>query len=104
MQQAITAEHKIDIYIVIAKEERRPDALAHVQTLRDKGYRVDYLLTSGKVARQFQTAEDLGARVALLYGDEWPQVAVKDLATGEQKLTPNQELLAYVARSLSLSS
>src|SRR6266705_3047374 len=31
MQQAIAAEHKIDIYIVIAKEERRPDALAHVQ-------------------------------------------------------------------------
>ena len=104
MQKAIAAEQKIDIYIVIAKEERRADALAQIQKLRDRGYRVDYLLTSRKVARQFQTAEDLGARVALLYGDEWPQVAVKDLATGEQKLTPNQELLAYVARSLSLSS
>jgi len=104
MQKAIAAEQKIDIYIVIAKEERRADALAQIQNLRDRGYRVDYLLTSGKVARQFQAAEDLGARVALLYGDEWPQVAVKDLATGEQKLTPNQELLAYIARSLSLSS
>ncbi|PYK38980.1 MAG: histidine--tRNA ligase [Verrucomicrobia bacterium] len=104
MQKAIAAEQKIDIYIVIAKEERRADALAQIQKLRDRGYRVDYLLTSRKVARQFQTAEDLGARVALLYGDEWPQVAVKDLATGEQKLTPNQELLAYIARSLSLSS
>src|SRR5437660_3700110 len=104
MQQAIAAERKIDIYIVIAKEERRPDALAHVQTLRDKGYRVDYPFTSEKVARQFQTAEQLSARLAILFGDEWPQVAVKDLATGEQKLTPNQELLAYIARSLSLSS
>jgi histidyl-tRNA synthetase len=104
MQQAITAEHKIDIYIVIAKEERRPDALAHVQTLRDKGYPVDYPFTSEKVARQFQTAEQLGARLAVLFGDEWPQVAVKDLTTGEQQLISNQELLAYLARSLSLSS
>ncbi len=104
MQQAITAEHKIDIYIVIAKEERRPDALAHVQTLRDKGYRVDYPFTSEKVARQFQTAEQLSARLAILFGDEWPQVAVKDLTTGEQQLISNQELLAYLARSLSLSS
>src|SRR5438067_8145072 len=104
MQQAIAAEHKIDIYIVIAKEERRPDALAHVQTLRDKGYRVDYPFTSAKVARQFQIAQQLSARLAILFGDEWPQVAVKDLATGEQQLISNQELLAYLARSLSLSS
>jgi histidyl-tRNA synthetase len=104
MQQAITADQKIDIYIVIAKEERRSDALAHVQTLRDKGYRVDYPFTSEKVARQFQTAEQLSARLAILFGDEWPQVAVKDLTTGEQQLISNQELLAYLARSLSLSS
>jgi histidyl-tRNA synthetase len=104
MQQAITAEHKIDIYIVIAKEERRSDALAYVQTLRDKGYRVDYPFASEKVARQFQTAEQLSARLAVLFGDEWPQVAVKDLTTGEQQLISNQELLAYLARSLSLSS
>jgi len=104
MQQAIAAERKIDIYIVIAKEERRPDALAHVQTLRDKGYRVDYPFTSEKVARQFQTAEQLSARLAILFGDEWPRVAVKDLTTGKQQLISNQELLAYLTRSLSLSS
>jgi histidyl-tRNA synthetase len=104
MQQAITAEHKIDIYIVIAKEERRSDALAYVQQLRDRGYRVDYPLVSAKVAKQFQTAEQLRARLAVLFGDEWPQVAVKDLTTGEQQLISNQELLAYLARSLSLSS
>src|SRR6266481_7011774 len=35
MQQAIAAEQKIDIYIVIAKEERRANALAQIQELRD---------------------------------------------------------------------
>jgi len=104
MQQAITIDQKIDIYIVIAKEERRSDALAHVQQLRDRGYRIDYPLASAKVARQFQIAEQLRARLAVLFGDEWPQVAVKDLATGEQQLFSNQELLAYLAHSLSLSS
>jgi histidyl-tRNA synthetase len=104
MQQAITAKRKLDIYIVIAKEERRSDALAHIQQLRDRGYRADYPLASAKVARQFQAAEQLSARLAVLFGDEWPQVAVKDLATGEQQLISNEELLAYLARSLSLSS
>jgi len=104
MQQAITADQKIDIYIVIAKEERRSDAVAHVQQLRDRGYRIDYPLASAKVAKQFQAAEQLRAGLAILFGDEWPQVAVKDLTTGEQQLISNEELLAYLARALSLSS
>ncbi|PYL69879.1 MAG: histidine--tRNA ligase [Verrucomicrobia bacterium] len=96
MEQAIAAEHKIDIYIVIAKEERRPDALAHVQQIRDRGYRVDYPLAAEKVAKQFQTAEQLGARLAILFGDEWPQVAIKDLAHAEQQLIAQGDLFARI--------
>ena len=96
MEQAIAAEHKIDIYIVIAKEERRPDALAHVQQIRDRGYRVDYPLAAEKVAKQFQTAEQLGARFAILFGDEWPQVSVKDLAHAEQQLVGHGDLFARI--------
>src|SRR5438093_8561730 len=55
MQKAITNDRKIDVYIVIAKEERRSDALRQIQQLRDRGYRVDYPLTSEKVGKQFQT-------------------------------------------------
>src|SRR5438874_41672 len=98
MQQAITSDRKIDIYIVIAKEERRADALAQIQHLRDHGYRVDYPLTPTKVARQFQAAEDGGASLALLYGDEWPQVKVKNLTTREESLIPNKALLDSVAK------
>jgi histidyl-tRNA synthetase len=100
MQKAIAAEQKIDIYIVIAKEERRANALAQIQKLRDHGYRVDYSLTAGRVARQFQTAEDLGATVALLYGDEWPQVKVKTLATREETVVPHDEIITRVANLL----
>jgi len=104
MQQAITNASKIDIYVVVAKEQRRADALAQVQQLRDRGFRVDYPLTPTKVARQFQTAEDLEARLALLYGDEWPQVKVKTMTTGAQELVSHDHLLAHLQAQSSLSS
>jgi len=104
MQKAIVNGRKIDIYVVVAKEERRDDALAQIQELRDCGYRVDYPLTPAKIARQFQAAEELGARIALLYGDEWPQVKIKNLATAEQELVPHHRLLAHLQEQSSLSS
>ena len=100
MQKAITNDRKIDVYIVIAKEERRADALAQIQQLRDRGYRIDYPLTSEKVGKQFQTAEQLGALVAVLFGDEWPQLKIKNMATGEQQLVPHEDLAAYTESKL----
>jgi histidyl-tRNA synthetase len=93
LQNTIAAQQNLDIYIVIAKEERRTDALAQVQTLREQGYRVDYPLSSAKVGKQFQTAEQLGARVAILFGDEWPEVKVKTLVTAEQVSIPHEQLM-----------
>jgi histidyl-tRNA synthetase len=104
MQKAIETAGKIDIYIVIAKEERRADALAQIQKLRDRGYRVDYPLTATKVPKQFQTAEDLGATVVLLYGDEWPKLKIKNLATREERLIAHEELLAHLQAQSSVSS
>jgi histidyl-tRNA synthetase len=98
LESAIKDQSKIDIYAVIAKEQRRGDALEQIQSLRDRGYRVDYSFTADKVAKQFQNAENTGARIALLYGDEWPQVKVKNLATREESLVPNDALLDSVAK------
>ncbi len=104
LEEATRQELKIDIYLVIAKEARRDDALAQLQELRERGYRVDYPLIEAKVAKQFQAAEDAGAAVALLYGDEWPNVKVKTLATRVEKLVPHQELLAHLQGQPTLSS
>jgi histidyl-tRNA synthetase len=100
MEEVITDDRNIDIYIVIAKEERRTDALAQIQQLRDSGYRIDYPLTPTKVARQFQAAEELGARVALLYGDEWPQVKMKEMRSGEQELISQENLTIHIESKL----
>jgi len=93
IQRATASDRKIDIYVVIAKEERRADALAQIQQLRNRGYRVDYPFTPMKVARQFEAAEDAGAALALLYGDEWPQVKIKDMSTARQELVLCEKLL-----------
>jgi len=104
MQKAIARDRKIDIYVVIAKEQRRTDALTQIQQLRERGYRVDYPLTSTKVARQFQAAEDAGASLALLYGDEWPQVKAKNLPTREESLIDHGALLDSVAKFFNIGS
>ena len=101
MEKAIANDRKIDIYIVIAKEERRADALKQIQQLRDRGYRVDYPLAPTKVARQFQAAEEAGASLAVLHGDEWPQLKIKNMATAEQELISQENLKDYIAADRS---
>ncbi|MEO8352374.1 MAG: HisS family protein, partial [Chthoniobacteraceae bacterium] len=88
------AQRAADVYVVIAKDERRLDALALVQQLRDAGLSTDFPLTGLKVGKQFQAAESLGARVAILVGDEWPRVKLKTLATREEVLISPDEIVA----------
>jgi histidyl-tRNA synthetase len=100
-EAASTQEKNIDVYVVVAKEERRRDAIAQIQALRDHGYRVDFSLTPAKVGKQFQAAEQLGTRVAVLFGDEWPQIAVKNLTTGDQMLVAASKLESQITDILS---
>jgi histidyl-tRNA synthetase len=98
LEAAVGREQRIDVYVVIAKEDRRGDALHHIQAMRDAGFRVDYALVPAKVGKQFQAAEHLRAAFAVLFGDEWPQVKIKNLATREEQLVAHEELLAHLAR------
>ena len=98
MDAWVTSKHAADVYVVIAKEEHRADALKIVQDLREAGQRVDFPLVAAKVGKQFQTAEQLGARFAVLVGDEWPQVKLKTLATREEVLIAPAELAEQLSR------
>lgn len=86
LEAALAISRPCDVFVIVAKEELRGEALKLVQALRDSGREVDYSLTPAKVGKQFQTAEQLGASQAVLVGDEWPQVKVKNLITREERL------------------
>ncbi len=81
-----------DIYVVVADEARRIDALGVVQALRNAGFRVEYSLSAAKVGKQFQTAEGLGASLAAVVGQEWPKVKIKTLATRQEEEVLHTEL------------
>jgi histidyl-tRNA synthetase len=100
LESATKMRSSAHVYAVIAKPERRPDALALIQQFRDAGLRVDYPLSAMKVGKQFQSAEEAGAVVAVLFGDEWPQVKVKVLATRAETLVDRQEALAHIRRAI----
>ncbi len=101
MATVVASDRAINIFAVIAKPERREDAMRVVQELRDRGWRVEYGLTPMNIPKQFQTAQARGAKLAVLFGDEWPQMAVKDLASGDQQLVAPEQLLERISQALS---
>jgi len=103
MKEALAREAAADVYVIIAKEELRPQALGLIQQLRDRGMRLDFPLAPAKVGKQFQAAEQCGARLAVLIGEEWPQVKVKTLATREEILLPSTSLDEIVSLLRSTS-
>jgi histidyl-tRNA synthetase len=98
MDAWIAQKHAADIFVVIAKEDRRPAALAIVQQLREAGLRVDFPLMAAKVGKQFQSAEQVGAELAVLVGDEWPEVKIKTLATRREDQIPHTELADWLRK------
>lgn len=81
-------------FVVMADESRRAEGLQVVQKLRDLGVSTDYSLTPAKVGKQFQTAEGLGAKYAVVVGQEWPALKFKTLALREEITLDGLDALA----------
>jgi histidyl-tRNA synthetase len=79
-------------FIIVADETRRPEAIGLAHSLRERGIPADYCLQTVKVGRQFQQAEAVGARYAVVIGQEWPQVRVKILAERTEKILSKDDL------------
>ena len=69
-----------EVYLVVADDQRRPEALKLLTDLRRAGVSADITLTPAKVAKQFKNAEKSGARFALVVGEEFPEFKLKILA------------------------
>ncbi len=98
LDAAVKSASASEVYVVVADEAFRPQALGLVGELRAAGRRVDFALTAAKVGKQFQTAEAMGARYAAVVGNEWPRVKLKTLATREEEALDAGELAARLAR------
>jgi len=83
---------RFGFFVVIADENRRPDALQMVSKLRRSGASVDFALHPAKVARQFQQAEGVGASHAIVVGQEWPEIRLKTLGDRTERSLSSEEL------------
>lgn len=77
-----------DVYVVVADENHRGKALKLMTDLRRAGVSADMPLTPGKVAKQFKQAQKSGARLALVVGDEYPELQLKNLSTRCEESVP----------------
>ena len=94
----------MDAFVVIADEEHRTDAIKIVQQLRDAGLRTEYPLSPVKVGKQFQAAGQSGCRAAVVVGQEYPAVNVKNLATREEVEVDAAEATSALTNILNADS
>ncbi len=90
-----------DVYVVVADEAQRGHALHTVQALRERGIRVEYSFSAAKMNKQMQAAENARARAALIFGQEYPQVTVKNLLNREQTAVNAHDLTKHVQHLLA---
>jgi len=88
---------KTGIFVVIADEAYRLQAMDLLQSLRNLGEMVDYSFVATKVGKQFQLAEERGCHVAVIVDAqiETGIVEIKNLSTREQKKIQRSDLADF---------
>ena len=79
MEAWLTEQNACDVYLVIADETKRLDAIKVLSDLRNAGIKADTTMAPLKINKQFQKAEQSGARFAIVFGQEYPELKVKIL-------------------------
>jgi len=92
----MAAQFGVDAYVIVADEPQRMHALGAVQALREAGIRVEYAFSPQKVGKGFQAAEAAKVRCAIIFGNEHPQVAIKDLVNRQQTMVEAGALVESV--------
>lgn len=74
-----------DVFLVLADESKRRDALEILSELRQAGISCDLPLSSAKLGKQLKRADQAGARFALVIGSELPKITLKVLASRSEE-------------------
>ena len=80
LEIAINSDRDIDVFVVLADSEKSNACMQVAQSLRESGRRVQFSLADAKVGKQFQAAEQAGAKFAVVVGSEFPDLSLKTLA------------------------
>ena len=88
----------LDVFLVVADQERRGLAQAFARRLRSAGVRCDLVAGRRSVRAQFRAADRRDAAAAVVIGSEWDAglVTVKDLSSGDERTMPAGELVTWV--------
>jgi histidyl-tRNA synthetase len=91
--EEVLAKNRCRAFVIIADERRRPEALQLIAVLRENQIVSDFSLQPVKVSKQFQMAESAGAQFAVIVGQEWPQVKLKNLQEREETTVSKDVLI-----------
>ena len=88
----------LDVFLVVADQERRSLAHAFARRLRSAGVRCDLVAGRRSVKAQFRAANRRDAAAAVVIGSEWDDglVTVKDMSSGDERTMPAGEVVAWV--------
>ena len=91
MDTEMSAQNSLDVYLVIADEEQRSNAVKIATELRNADITTDFLLSPLKIGKQFQRAEQVGAKIVIVLGDEFPKIKVKILKSKKEHVLESSE-------------
>ena len=88
----------LDVFLVVADQERRSIAHAFARRLRSAGIRCDLVAGKRSVKAQFRAANRRDAAAAVVIGAEWDAglVTVKDLSSGDGGTMPAGDVASWV--------
>ena len=102
MRSVLDSETACDLFIVVADPEQQRAALTLATKLRTNGIAVSYSLTAAKFNKQFKAAQQSKAPLALVIGDEFPEISLKVLATREEiKLSADDSIVETISQYLN---
>jgi histidyl-tRNA synthetase len=96
LEAGVKDGQSVDVYLVLADPARHSEAAALAQSLRLAGVRTLTPLAPTKVPKQFQAAEQSGARFAVVVGTEYPELTIRNLRDRSEITTRPEGLIGVL--------
>jgi histidyl-tRNA synthetase len=94
---------RLDAYLVLVREELRPEAARLLQEIRASGLGADYPLSQTSVRKQLELAEERGCRYALFLDERWSGglLGYKKVGGPEQGVLPREGVISFLKEARS---